>query len=195
MRGRKPKPAAQALVDGDTRKIGANKLKAKLASEPAAEKGLPNCPSHLKALARDAWESWSQDLQDMDMDRRPDAQMLEGACVAYARAVQADSMLAREGIVCRSWGVIKTVDKGGNPIQRRVLLKMKAHPANAISNNSWRQVRAFCSEFGLSPVSRTRLSIEKKGGELEDLEKILSKPRERKQPANPLAQSTPPVIQ
>lgn len=195
MRGRKPKPAAQALADGDTRKIGANKLREKCAAEPQAGKGLPECPSHLKGRAREAWDSWVRDLEDMELDRRPDGQMLEGACVAYHRAVQADLMVGREGITRKLWGILKTTDKAGNPKQKRVLLKEKAHPAIAISLNAWRQVRAFCSEFGLSPVSRTRLSIEKKGGEIEDLERILNKPRERKSAANPLSPQPPPVIQ
>lgn len=180
MRGRKPKPAAQALADGDTRKMGANKLREKCASEPQAGHGLPECPSHLKGWARDAWEFWVVELEGMDLDRRPDAQMLEGACVAYHRAVQADSVIRSKGLTVRSFGVIKATDKAGNKIEKKVLLREKAHPAIAISNTSWKQFRAFASEFGLSPVSRTRLSIEKKGGEIEDLERVLNRPRERK---------------
>ena len=195
MRGRKPKPLQRALADGDTCKIGINKLKAKAEAEPKAGKGLPDCPAHLKGRAREAWEFWVKELEEMDLDRRPDAQMLEGACVAYHRAVQADLMVAREGITCKSKVVVKGTDKAGNPTRRVVVLKIKAHPAITISSSSWRQLRAFCSEFGLSPVSRTRLSIEKKGGELEELNAILNKPRERKPPANPLAPPTPPVVQ
>ena len=191
MRGRKPKPTAKQIAEGDTRKLGANKLKAKLAAEPKAAHGLPECPSHLKGWGREAWNQWVGDLEDMDLDRRPDAQMLEGACVGYHRAVQADLMLAREGITVKSKGVVKGVDKAGNPTHKVVVLKVKAHPAVTISSNSWRQVRAFCSEFGLSPVSRTRLTIEKKGGELEELNEILNRPRERK----PVPSVSPPVVQ
>jgi phage terminase small subunit len=49
-----------------------------------------------------------------------------------------------------------------------------------VSNAAWRQVRAFIGEFGFSPVSRTRLSIEQKDNGVEDLMSILSKPREPK---------------
>jgi len=98
--------------------------------------------------------------------------MLEGACVNYARAVQADGMIAAQGIVI------------GQPIfdmnGQRVGTKIKNHPAVAVSNAAWRQVRAFCSEFGLSPVSRTRLTLEKPDTSTEDLMALLSKPRERK---------------
>lgn len=106
----------------------------------------------------------------MGLDRRPDAQMLEGACVNYARAVEADLIVAREGIM---QDISKIDDESGEVI----LLKSQTHPAIRVSNAAWRQVRAFCSEFGLSPVSRTRLTIEKKDAAADDLAKLLMQPR------------------
>jgi len=38
-------------------------------------------------------------------------------------------------------------------------------------------MRAFCSEFGLTPISRTRLSVENPGEEEDDLMALLSQPR------------------
>jgi len=51
-------------------------------------------------------------------------------------------------------------------------------PNSEQNARTWRQVRAFCSEFGLSPVSRTRLAIERKDEATEDLEAILGRARE-----------------
>lgn len=169
MRGRKPKPTRQQINEGDPRKHGASKLKAKLDAEPRAQRGLPECPDYLSERARDAWAMWKEELEKMRLDCRPDAPMLEGACVNYARAVEADLMIAKSGLV------VAEVSESG---ARRV----KANPAIAISNVAWRQVRSFCSEFGLSPVSRTRLTIEEAGNATDDLIKLLSKPRERKAP-------------
>jgi P27 family predicted phage terminase small subunit len=169
--GRKPKSTAAQIAAGDPRKIGARKLKEKLANEPVATKGLPDCPEHLNGRARGAWEFWAVELADMNLDRRPDAQMLEGACVNYGRAVDADLIVERDGLIVDEFGMV------GEPgAQEAVLLKRKAHPAIAVSNAAWRQVRAFCSEFGLSPVSRTRLAIERKD-DAGDLAKILMQPR------------------
>jgi P27 family predicted phage terminase small subunit len=57
--------------------------------------------------------------------------------------------------------------------------KVKNHPAIMVSNTSWRQVRAFCSEFGLSLVSRTRLAIEKPDDDgYAEMMEILSRPRD-----------------
>ena len=172
MRGRKPKPTSQQVAEGDPRKRGKNKLQAALNAEPPATKGFPPCPSHLSEMARDAWIFLADEIAKMNLDCRPDALMLEGAALNYARAVRADMQVQRDGIVIEDAYLDKETGE-------RVVLKVKAHPAVAISNQAWRQVRSFCSEFGLSPVSRTRLSVDNKD-KLPDLSEILNKPRESK---------------
>lgn len=175
MRGRKPKTTARQIAEGDPRKHGANKLQEKLAAEPMPTRGLPRCPSHLRGRARKAWKFWAEELADMKLDNRPDAMMLEGACVNYARAVDADLMIARQGIT-----VTESIINDDDEV---IVLRVKKHPAVEVSNAAWRQLRAFCSEFGLSPVSRTRLAIEKKEQPGESLASILSQPREPRAPA------------
>lgn len=168
MRGRKPKPTARQISEGDPRQRGANKLREKLANEPSATRGLPGCPAHLEGRAASAWAFWAEELADMNLDRRPDAMMLEGACTNYARAVEADGIVNEAGMMQEE----PLTNKVGDVVGYRI----KAHPAIAVSNAAWRQVRAFCSEFGLSPVSRTRLAIERKD-EGADLATILAQPR------------------
>lgn len=170
MRGRKPKPAAQQISEGDPAKRGVHKLDQRLAAEPKAPRGLPPIPDHLKGLARDVWKFWARELSIMQLDRRPDGPMLEGACVAYSRAVEADLILSEKGIIVED----KFIDDSGEVI----VLKTKKHPAVEISNRSWVLVKAFCSEFGLSPVSRTRLAIPKDDdGDIDALMKALREPR------------------
>ena len=170
MRGRKPKPLSRQIAEGDTRRKGKGKLKEQLASEANPTRGLPTCPRHLTGRARAAWNFWREELHDMKLDCRPDAMMLEGACVGYARAVQADLIVAKDGPVC----LHETVD----PLTMEPLQKLKTHPAVNISRAAWAQVRSFCSEFGLSPVSRTRLAIDKTEKDQQDLMSVLSGPRE-----------------
>jgi P27 family predicted phage terminase small subunit len=170
MRGRKPKPTATQIAEGDPRKHGVHKLDDRLASEPAATKGLPECPRHLTGRANHAWKFWAEELAAMDLDRRPDAMMLEGACVNFARAVEADLLVQIEGLVIVQ--EIKT-SKSGEVIS----IKKKKNPAVDISSKAWSLVRAFCSEFGLTPVSRTRLAIGKEGGKEDDLAALLLQPR------------------
>lgn len=172
MQGRKPKPLKRQISEGDPRKKGVKKLAQSLAGEPKATRGLPDCPRHLKGRARAAWGFWREELIDMEIDCRPDAMMLEGACVGYAGAVQADLLVAKEGPVL----TLHTKD----PQTGRWIRKVKTNPAVTISKACWAQVRSFCSEFGLSPVSRTRLALEKRDTSDEDLRKLLSAPREPK---------------
>jgi P27 family predicted phage terminase small subunit len=183
MRGRKPKPIATQISEGDPRKKGVRKLQARLAAEPKASKGLPACPRHLKGRARYAWKFWTEELCAMSLDRRPDAMALEGACVLYARAVQADLMIESEGLMLEIWDMGEpTLDEDGHAVipAQKSLLSIKTNPAVAISNGAWRQLRGFCAEFGFSPVSRTRLAIEKKDDGEADLAKLLSAPRQPK---------------
>jgi phage terminase small subunit len=41
-------------------------------------------------------------------------------------------------------------------------------------------MKAFCSEFGLSPVSRARLFVERREADGDDLMALLAQPRERR---------------
>lgn len=172
--GNKPKSLAGQIAAGDPSKIGKKKLQQRLEAVPKATHGLPLCPRHLRGRARAAWNFWKVELEVMELDSKPDAMMLEGACVHYARAVAADIAIDREGIILE-----QPILNGKNEVVGK---KSVRHPAIPVSNESWRAVRSFCSEFGLSPVSRTRLAIEKPGVEEADLMAKLSEPRTERAP-------------
>src|ERR1044072_5269914 len=99
MRGRKPKPLAQQIAEGDPRKRGVHRLQEALERMPQAERGLPPCPAHLKGLGRTAWDVFKANLESMNQAFRPDAIMLEGLCIAYAFAREAEALLARDGLI------------------------------------------------------------------------------------------------
>ena len=174
MRGRKPKPTTRKIIEGDASMRGKGKLQAKLASEPIAAKGLPDCPEYLTGKARTMWDFWKTELELMQLDARPDAGMLEGAAQAYARAVEAELILDREGII-----VSEPVFYKGEPLAG--IERTKKHPAITVAQASWALVIKFCSEFGLSPVSRSRLTIDRKEiqGD-EKLHDLLTGPRVRR---------------
>ena len=173
MRGRKPRPTAQQILEGDPRKIGVHRLEQKLEAEVKVARGLPKCPPHLKGLARKAWRFWSEELAHMNLDCRPDALMLEGACISYQAAIQAYETIQTQGPLVAK----RILDPETNKL---VVSNVKPHPAVAQGNAALMLMKAFCSEFGLSPVSRTRLAIEKPPAEEDELMAILSHPRERK---------------
>ena len=173
--GRKPTPVKAQIAAGDPRKKGVHKLAQQLAAEPKASRGLPSCPKHLKGRARAAWIFWSEELAAMAIDCRPDAHMLEGACVAYDAAVDAYETIQKQGRLIAK----KAVDPTTNKL---VVVDVKPHPAVRQGNQAWALMRSFCSEFGLSPVSRMRLAIEKEDVGEADLLELLGRPREKKPP-------------
>lgn len=170
MRGRKPKPTTQQISEGDPRKLGVHRLEQKLKAEAKGARGLPTCPAHLKGLARKAWKFWSEELERMNLDCRPDAMMLQGACISYQQAIEAYETIQKQGPLVAK----RILDPETNKL---VVSNVKAHPAVAQMNAAWVLLKAFCSEFGLSPVSRTRLAIEKPADGEDELLEILSQPR------------------
>jgi P27 family predicted phage terminase small subunit len=167
--GNKPKSLTVQLAEGDPRKIGKRKLARRASAEPKATHVLPPCPRHLRGRARAQWNLWRGELEVMNLGSRPDAAMLEGACVHYARAVEADLIIAAAGQIVEEPIL--------NALEIVVGTRLKTNPAVAISAKSWLLCKAFCSEFGFSPVSRTRLAVEKPNVEEQDLMAVLSRPR------------------
>src|SRR6266853_3860304 len=175
VRGRKRKPVKAQIALGDPRKKGVHKLEQQLAAEPKASRGLPPCPDYLVGRAREAWTFWSQELVLMDLDRRPDGPMLEGACIAYDAAIACYETIKTQGRFIAK----KALDPKTNKL---VVVDVKPHPAVRQGNQALALMKAFCSEFGLSPVSRTRLAIDKLDDGEADLMELLGRPRAAKPP-------------
>ena len=111
----------------------------------------------------------------MSLDCRPDAMMLEGACVSYQTYVELYELIETQGKL--------VAKKERNPQTGQMeVVDVRAHPALHVRDRALMQMRAFCSEFGLSPVSRARLFIERRESDDDDLLDLLAQPRERKQP-------------
>ena len=137
-------------------------------SIPKGSRGLPKCPRHLKGRARSAWNFLKAELEAMDLDCRPDALSLEGGCLAYQAAIEAEEVLATEG---------PTVERAncaqgccGGPAQR-------SHPANRIRNGAWARFQSFCDRFGLSPKARESISLQRSDDSNDDLMTLLMQPR------------------
>jgi P27 family predicted phage terminase small subunit len=95
--------------------------------------------------------------------------MLEGAVIAYVETVACFELVEKQGRVIPR----RARDAAGN----WVVVGMVTHPAVRQRNQALLIMRAFCSEFGLSPISRTRLSVEAPDDEEDDLMALLSQPR------------------
>jgi P27 family predicted phage terminase small subunit len=169
VRGRKPQSAALQVVAGDPRRIGKAKLEAKAAREVKAQDGLPPCPQYLKGYARGAYNFYRRELQRMGVDHMPDGHALECAALSYQDVVECSKMIAKQNRLIPK----RARDAAGN----WVVVGLMTHPAVRQRNAAMLILRAFAAEFGLTPTSRLRLSVDREPEEEDDLWQLLSQPR------------------
>ena len=110
----------------------------------------------------------------MNLDARPDALMLEGACIAYQTSADMYELIESQGKL--------VAKKERNPRTGQLeVVDVRAHPGLAVRDRALALLRSFGSEFGLSPVSRARLFVDRKDESADDLMTLLMQPR----PARP----------
>lgn len=148
MAGRPRKPTAILEASGAFKKDP--KRKRARAGEPVFSKGVV-CGSRLTGAARKLWDDLVEQMDACGMLQRVDSSALEAACIAYQTATQADRALEEHGLT------YNVIDQAGNAIP-------KARPEVAISRGAWTQYKQFCTEFGLTPASRSRIATADKAG-------------------------------
>jgi P27 family predicted phage terminase small subunit len=141
MAGRRPKPTALKILQGNPGKRALNK------HEPKPT-GVPTCPSHLAAKAKAEWKRIGKELRAVGLLTVVDRAALAAYCTVYARWIDAEEQIQKFGTVIKS-------PKSGFPI---------ANPYVGVSNTALDLMRKFCVEFGLTPASRTRLQVEPASG-------------------------------
>ena len=142
MAGRKPKPTRLKVITGNAGKRPLNK------KEPTPRAvGAAHPPAHLSEIAKSAWKECAKMLLSCGLLGNIDELAFEQCCEAYAelRELRAD---------IQERGRYQTVET-----QTGSMLE-KARPQVAMYADADRRFRAWCSEFGLTPSARTRLSVE-----------------------------------
>ncbi len=128
------------------------------APEPEPTRGIPTPPEWFDPIALEIWNRLTPELDRLGLITVVDGPALEGACVAYSRAVACGKVLERDGLVAE-------VGDQGYRQQR---------PEVSIEQKSWAQYRAFCTEFGLTAAARSRLSVApEKGRKLSPLDEAI----------------------
>jgi P27 family predicted phage terminase small subunit len=133
-RGRKPKPTALKVIEGNPGKRPLNK------AEPKPENKAPKCPSWLEKEAKKEWRRMSKVLETIGILTEVDAAAFAGYCQAYARWKEAEEFLSKHGTIFKTpSGYIQQV------------------PQVSIAQTYLKIMKDFCSEFGLTPSSRSRI--------------------------------------
>lgn len=135
-KGRKPKPSSLKVIEGNTARRPAKKeLKAKAVMPPK--------PKTLSEAARKVWDEVAPELAELGVLARVDATTLETFCNNLVMMRRLQRFIDENGYS------YTTETKNG--------IMHRQFPEVGILQKCQTQHRAFMSEFGMSPASRTRL--------------------------------------
>lgn len=142
-RGRKPKPTAQKELTGNPGKRSLPK------NEPKPVKELTVCPDFIPEEARTHWPYVKKLLGEVPgVSKKPDEVVAGLMCQAIHDFVTADEDLRANG------GNYQDVMTKSGDVMTRI------HPAVSVKKAAFDQIMKICSEFGLTPSSRTRLKAD-----------------------------------
>lgn len=139
MAGRKPLPTQMKILRGNPGKRALNN------SEPKPTKKIPPCPRHLSKEARKEWRRVSKELFALGVLTVVDRAALAAYCQAWARWVEAE-----EAMQAPDFKMVATTDKGYQHIS----------PWAQVAGQALKQMRAFLTEFGMTPASRSRVTTQ-----------------------------------
>lgn len=134
-RGRKPKPTALKVLEGNPGKRKLNK------HEPVPPKGPIKCPSWLEPEAKKEWKRLAPSLEVMGVLTTADLSAFAGYCQAYARWKEAEEFISKHGSIFKTpSGYVQQV------------------PQVSIALQNLKLMQSFCSDFGLTPATRSRIT-------------------------------------
>ncbi|MDP5306247.1 phage terminase small subunit P27 family [Paracoccus spongiarum] len=137
MRGRKPKPTALKLLEGNPGKRPIS------GQEPKPPSGAPTCPAHLSPTAKAEWKRLAGVLNGIGLLTRIDRAVMAAYCQSYGRWVEAERKLAETP------AILKT--PAGY---------LQVSPWMGIANKQVELMTRLMAELGLSPSARARLAIQ-----------------------------------
>ena len=151
VRGRKPKPTALKVLEGNPGHRPLNK------KEPMLKGRLPRCPDWLEDDAKKEWKRLGKVLAEMGMLTNLDMMAFAGYCQAYARWKGAEEFITQHGDMVRT----------PNGYLQQV-------PQVAIAQTNLKIMLKFCEQFGLTPSASSRIvGGDGSGDDEDDMERLL----------------------
>ena len=160
MAGRKPKPTKLKVLEGNPGKRPLNM------DEPEYDSIESECPGHLNDYAKEEWERIVALLSESGVLTEVDTASLAGYCQLYGRWVQLETDILTEGNTIED----NRFNKDGDIVSAKITINPKVTEARL----TLQQMRAFSTEFGMTPSARTRLSVEPPKKEVDKMEAILN---------------------
>ena len=94
--GRKPKPTAVKVLEGNPGKRSLNR------QEPKPEKKAPRCPAWLEDEAKKEWKRMAKQMEQLGILTEIDMAAFAGYCQAYARWKEAEEYISEHGTVMKA---------------------------------------------------------------------------------------------
>jgi P27 family predicted phage terminase small subunit len=164
MAGRRPKPTAVKVLQGNPGKRKLNQ------DEPKPARGPLGAPSYLTPDAAEEWRRIVPELERIGVLTQVDGTALASYCMAFSRWVQAEKEITQYGVVIKE----PILDKQGGYVGDR----LKKNPACTAAMACQKEMRALMSLFGLDPSSRTRISAKKPQEKVSPLAALLKERQE-----------------
>ena len=144
-RGRKPKPTAVKVLEGNPGKRQLNH------KEPQPKKKAPTCPTWLDDEAKKEWRRTARQLEQLGILTEIDMAAFAGYCQAFARWKEAEEFISKHG----------TIVKTPSGYWQQV-------PQVSIAQTYLKIMNRFCEQFGLTPSSRSRIVADNVKQETDD---------------------------
>ena len=161
-RGPAPKPTRLRIIEGNPSRRPLNH------DEPKPKPIAPKCPAWLDKEAKREWKRVAPELEALGLLTVVDGATLAGYCQAYSRWLQAEQAISTH---FKATGKLTYgyTNKNGSTNELAI-------PEIAIAQKYLALVKAFCAEFGLTPSSRSRMSVRRTEAEDDPMEALLRKP-------------------
>ena len=134
--GPRPKPTSIKIYEGNPGNRPLNK------NEPKPKSTPPKCPKHLDRRAKREWKRMASVLERLGLLTEIDGTAFAIYCQAFGTWVEAVEKIKKTGMIVKA--------PSGYPIQ---------NPYLAIANKAVGQMKSLLTEFGMTPSSRSRISV------------------------------------
>ena len=161
--GSKPKPTVLKVLEGNPGKRPLN------INEPVPDPTRPACPSWLRKEAKREWMRITPQLHAMGVLTKIDREALAVYCQTHAKWKEAEEFIAKHGMTYQ----FPRKDEDGHVVSIYVAQWPQVSIARACAD----QIRAMCTEFGMTPSARARMVVPGKTDTEDPIEQILNSKR------------------
>lgn len=146
LNGRRPKPSSLKELQGNPGRRPRRK------GEPRPDPGRPPMPDYLSEIAKGEWNRLADLLEGIKVLTVVDGPALEATATAY------DQYRTFQKIVSIDGPTYQVETKTGGTMTR-------ARPEVIMQSDAWRRYVAGLSHFGLTPATRSKVSVRKEKAE------------------------------